>query len=106
MPLTLPAMPIFEKMSLHGALEKFDKNRVLHKKSFLCYTQSLTDFSRAPRRDIFSKIGMGNVRGITKNVPNLQVYEHTPATPTTLSINNRECKILFPSVCIWLSIFL
>ena len=63
-----------------------DKNRVLHKKSFLCNTQSLTDFSRAPRRDIFSKIGMGNVRGITKNVPNLQVYEHTPATPTTLSI--------------------
>ena len=59
MPLTLPAMPIFEKMSLHGALEKFDKNRVLHKKSFLCYTQRLTDFSRAPRRDIFSKIGMG-----------------------------------------------
>ena len=85
MPLTLP-MPIFEKISLQGALEKFDKNRVLHKKSFLCNTQSLTDFSRAPRRDIFSKIGMGNVRGITKNVPNLQVYEHTPATPTTLSI--------------------
>ena len=42
-----------------------DKNRVLHKKSFLCNTQSLTDFSRAPHRDIFSKIGMGNVRGIT-----------------------------------------
>ena len=31
MPLTLP-MPIFEKISLEGALEKIDKNRVLHKK--------------------------------------------------------------------------
>ena len=67
-------------------LKKFVKNWVLHKKSFLCNTQSLTDFSRAPRRDIFSKIGMGNVRGITKNDPNLQVYEHNPVTPTTLSI--------------------
>ena len=35
---------------------------------------------RAPCRDIFSKIGMGNVRGITKNVPKLQIYEHTPVT--------------------------
>ena len=68
MPLTLP-IPIFEKISLQGSLEKLDKIRVLlHKKS------------------LFSKIGMANVRGITKNVPNLQVYEHTPATPTTLSI--------------------
>ena len=33
MPLILP-MPIFEKISLVGALEKFDKYRVLHKKSF------------------------------------------------------------------------
>ena len=71
MPLTLP-MPIFEKKSLRGALEKFDKNRVLHKKSFLCNTQSLTDFFTALSRDIFSKIGMGNVRGITKNVPFLK----------------------------------
>ena len=79
--------PDITHANLQGALEKFDKNRILHKKSFLCNTQSLTDFSRAPRRDIFfSKIGMGNVRGITKNVPNLQVYEHTPATPTTLSL--------------------
>ena len=29
---------------------------------------------------------MGNFRGITKNVPKLQVYEHTPALPTTQSI--------------------
>ena len=85
MPLTLP-MPIFEKISLQGALEKFDKNQVLHKKSFLCNTQSLTDFARAPRRDIFSKIGKSNVRqGHNKKCPQ-QVYEHTPATPTTLTI--------------------
>ena len=85
MPLTLP-MPIFEKISLQGGLEKFDKNRVLHKKSFLCKTQSLTDFFTVLRRDIFSKIGMGNVKGITKIVPNLQVYEHTPATPISNSV--------------------
>ena len=78
------AMPIFEKISLHGALEKFDKNRVLNKKLFLCNTQN-----SGARRDVFSKIGIGgigNVRGIIKNVPNLQVYDHTPATPTILSI--------------------
>ena len=57
-----------------------------NKKSISCNTQRLTDFSRALRKDIFSKIGMGKVRGITKNVPNLQVYEPPPATPTTLSI--------------------
>ena len=85
MPLTLP-IPIFEKISLRGALEKSVKLWVLHKNDFLCNTRFLSNFSRAPCRDIFSKIGMGNVRGITKNVPNLQVYEHTPATPTTLSI--------------------
>ena len=61
-------------------------NRALHKKSFLCNTQFLSIFSRAPCRDIFSKIGIGNVRGVTKNVPNFQVYEPTPATPTTPSI--------------------
>ena len=38
MPLKLPTMPIFEKISLRGGLEKFDKNRVVHKKSFLCNT--------------------------------------------------------------------
>ena len=52
MPLRLPilrlAMLIFEKISLQGALEKFDKNRELHKRSLLCNTQSLTDFSRTP----------------------------------------------------------
>ena len=49
-------------------------------------TQILTDFSTVLRREFFSKIGMGNVRGIIKNAPNLQVHEHIPATPTTLSI--------------------
>ena len=58
----------------------------VHKNDFLCNTRFLSNFPRTHCRDIFSKIGMGNVRGITKNVPNLQVYEHTPATPTTLSI--------------------
>ena len=57
MPLTLH-MPILEKISLQGALERFEKNRVLHKKSCLGNTKSLTDFSRAPRRDILSKIGI------------------------------------------------
>ena len=37
---------------------------------------------------------MGNVKGITKNIPNLQVYKHTPATPTTLSI---KVVIVVPS---------
>ena len=46
-------------------------------------TQSLTHFSSAPHRNIFSEIGM---RVMSKNIPNLQVYEHPPATPTTLSI--------------------
>ena len=32
----------------------------------ICNTQSLTYFSRAHRRDVFSKIGMGNVSDITK----------------------------------------
>ena len=76
MPLTLPAMPIFEKMSLHGALEKFDKNRVLHKKPFLCNTQSLTDFSRAPYRNIFSKIAMGNAyKYMNTTLPRLQLCQ-------------------------------
>ena len=61
-------------------MEKSVKLWVLHKNDFL------SNFSRAPRRDIFSEIGVDNVRDITKYVPNLQVYEHTPATPTTLSI--------------------
>ena len=43
-------------------------------------------FPELPTEIFFTKIGMGNVRGITKNVPNLQVYEQTPVTPTTLSI--------------------
>ena len=38
-------------------------------------------FQNFPLRYFFLKIGMGNVRGITKYVPNLQIYEHTPATP-------------------------
>ena len=81
MTLTLP-MPIFEKMSLQEALEKFDKNWVYHKKSFLCDTQSLTDFYRAHHRNIFSKIGMGNVRRMSKKCPQLTSIR----TPTTLSI--------------------
>ena len=99
MPLTLP-MPIFEKISLQGALEKFDKNRVLHKKSFLCNTRFLSNFYRAPYRDNFSKIGMGNVRGITKNVPNLQVYEHTPETPTTPSIKVVKVVLYYLIGCV------
>ena len=83
MPLTLP-IPILEKISLREALKKSVKLWVLHKNYFLCNSRFLSIFSRAPSRDIFSKIGMGNVRGI-KNVPNLQVYEHTPVTPKTLS---------------------
>ena len=43
-------------------------------------------FLELPAKIFFSKIGVSNVRGMTKNVLNLQVYEHTPATPTTLSI--------------------
>ena len=62
MPLTLP-IPIFEKISLRGALEKSVKLWVLHKNDFLCNTRFLSNFSRAPCRDIFSKIGMDNVRG-------------------------------------------
>ena len=76
-------MPIFEKNI--SALEKIDKNRVLHIKGhfYVHNTQSLTHFSSAPHRNIFSEIGM---RVMSKNIPNLQVYEHPPATPTTLSI--------------------
>ena len=40
MPLTLP-IPIFEKISLRGALEKSVKLWVLHKNDFLC---NITDF--------------------------------------------------------------
>ena len=38
-------------------------------------------FPELPADIFFSKIGIGNVRGITKNVLNLQVYEHTHALP-------------------------
>ena len=82
---TLP-IPIFEQNYLQGAPEKFDKNWVLiHKKSFLCYTQSLTIFPKLPIENFLTKIGMVNIRGITKDGPNLQVYDQTPATPTTPS---------------------
>ena len=47
----------FQILSLLRAVENPVKLRTLHK---TC-------------RDIFSKIGISNVRGITKNVPNLQV---------------------------------
>ena len=82
MPLTLP-MLIFEKKIWRAVenLSNFGYHII-----FLCNTPFLSNFSRALSRDIFLKIGMDNVRDITKYVPNLQVYEHTHATPTTLSI--------------------
>ena len=46
-------------------MEKSAKLWALHKNDFLCDTRFC---------QIFSKIGMDNVKGITNYVPNLQVY--------------------------------
>ena len=62
---------------------------VFHKNDFYVVIPDFCQiFPELPAQIFFSKISMGNVRarGIIKNIPNLQVYEHTPATPTTLSI--------------------
>ena len=51
-------MPIFKKKSRLKRLGKSSKLWVLHKKSFLCNTQSLELFPRNLRKDFFLKIGI------------------------------------------------
>ena len=56
----------------------------------------IPDICQLTAEIFFSKIGMSNVSGITKNVPNLQVHKYTPVTLTTLS--NNLCRFLSPYV--------
>ena len=52
------SMPIFKKKSRLKRLGKSSKLWGLHKKSFLCNTQSLELFPRNLRKDFFLKIGI------------------------------------------------
>ena len=66
-------MPIFKKKSRLKRLGKSSKLWVLHKKSFLCNTQSLELFPRNLCEDFFLKIGILGSKVYTKNVPNIEV---------------------------------
>ena len=67
------SMPIFKKKSPRRFLGNCSKLWVLHKKSFLCNTQSLELFPRNLREDFFLKIGILSPKVYTKNVPNIEV---------------------------------
>ena len=80
------SMLIFKKKSLRRFLGKSSKLWVLHKKSFLCNTQSLELFPRNLREDFFLKIGILSPKVYTKNVPNIEVCNFILAPLRTLSI--------------------
>ena len=79
-------MPIFKKKSHLKRLGKSSKLWVLHKKSFLCNTQSLELFPRNLRKDFFLKIGILSPKVYTKNVPNIDICNFILAPLRTLSI--------------------
>ena len=60
MPLTLP-IPIFEKISLRGALEKSVKLWVLHKNYFLCNTRFLSPSVYCINRYLRQKLIFRNI---------------------------------------------
>ena len=68
-------LPIFEKKSLRSAAEKSVKM------TFYVLPDFCQIFPELPVEIFFSKNDMGNVRGIAKNVPNIQVHELPPAPP-------------------------
>ena len=80
------SMPIFKKKSSRRLLGKSSKLCVLHKKSFLCNTQSLELFPRNLHKYFFLKIGILNPKVYTKNVPNIEVFNFILAPVITLSI--------------------
>ena len=80
------SMPIFKKKSSQIFLGESCKLCVLHKKSFLCNTQSLELFPRNLREDFFLKIGILSPKVYTKNVPNIEVCNFILAPLRTLSI--------------------
>ena len=67
-----------EQYFIHTLLMK-DYNNFLDRRScwlgrggfIICYAPDITHANFRKNRDIFLKIGMGNVKGITKNVPQL-----------------------------------
>ena len=73
-------MPIFKKKSRLKRLGKSSKLWVLHKKSFLCNTQSLELFPRNLRKDFFLKIGILRAKVYTKKVPNIELRNFIPAS--------------------------
>ena len=79
-------MPIFKKKSRLKRLGKSSKLWVLHKKSFLCNTQSSELFPRNLGKDFFVKISMLSPKVSTKNVPNLEVCDFIPGSSSTSPI--------------------
>ena len=67
---------------------------VLHKKSFLCNTQSLELFPRNLREDFFLKIGILSPKVYTKNVPNIEVCDFIPG-PSTASPIKQVIVVLY-----------
>ena len=80
------SMPIFKKKSSRRFLGKSSKLCVLHKKSFLCNTQSLELFTRNLRKDFFLKIGILSPKVYTKKVPNFEIVWPTPGTLRRLTV--------------------
>ena len=79
-------MPIFKKKSRLKRLGKSSKLWVLHKKSFLCNTQSSELFPRNLGEDFFLKISILSPKVSTKNVPNLEVCDFIPGSSSTSPI--------------------
>ena len=98
------SMQIFKKIfaEISG---KSSKVWVLHKKFFICNTQSLEHFPRNLHEDFFLKISILSPKVSTKNVPKIEVCNFILAPLITLFIkqdivcsSNWFCKILLPSV--------
>ena len=79
-------MLIFKKKSRLKRLGKSSKLWVLHKKSFLCNTQSSELFPRNLGEDIFLKISILSPKVSTKNAPNLEVCDFIPGSSSTSPI--------------------
>ena len=80
------SMPIFKKKSSRRFLGKSFKLWVLHKKSFLCNTQSSELFPRNLGEDFFLKISILSPKVSTKNAPNLEVCDFIPGSSSTSPI--------------------
>ena len=79
------SMPIFKKKSSRRFLGKSSKLWVLHKKSFLCNTQSSELFPRNLCEDFFLKIGILCPKVYTKKVPNIEECNFIPVPLRSLA---------------------